>query len=662
MLDLLHTSGPTTFGTVSSGRNYDYTKIYGPDKPGEEAKENARIWNIYLDEAESYDADMIQGFRNIMDGLLVFAALFSAVVTTFVAQTSQTLQPDSAQITAYLLYENNQLLRAAGNRTIISDVPAAPLAPGSRTHTTIDICVNGLFFTSLALSLSTALLTVLAKQWIHAYTSIVPGGARTRALIRHFRFRGLTKWKLSEIIESLPMILHSSVAIFLVGLALYVSQLSSPICGVISAITAITFLFYFGTSVLPAFDIACPYRITFMFSLTEALFFAFRVIRCTFLRFWRPLDAQCWPHKPRKSLKMEEHNKVLDSFPTNTTILTWISLVWVADHSSNHSVKEAVCEGACGLLDEWSQHSYGTNIFHAALSTSEYVQLLEDVIIHSLLQLPDMMSTCATEDEIEKSIYGRLIVNFLKLSSSKSLLNIVNLEYWQNQIEMHLVKAYEKALMSKCHALSRCLLNWVGPDLALLSSLTAEFHSLLLTCALYGDAEDIHDLVARGIDLSWRANHNSWTALHWAASKGNLNAVTALVEQVPALVFVQANYPDFIGCTALDLAVRNGNSDVVAYLLDHGAHPNVLHVATHPLYWDFCCSHFHKFLAVIEVLLDHGWDRTTKDTYGRTFIGIAHSKQAHNLKTLVEHLENYQTVRLRPYGYLTSPTPNERAT
>ncbi|KAG6882613.1 hypothetical protein C0992_011219, partial [Termitomyces sp. T32_za158] len=54
------------------GRNYDYTKIYSPEKPGEEAKENARVWNVYLDEAENYDMDMIQGFRNIIDGLLVF--------------------------------------------------------------------------------------------------------------------------------------------------------------------------------------------------------------------------------------------------------------------------------------------------------------------------------------------------------------------------------------------------------------------------------------------------------------------------------------------------------------------------------------------------------------------------------------------------------------
>ncbi|KAG6895462.1 hypothetical protein C0992_001124 [Termitomyces sp. T32_za158] len=152
--------------TVPGGRNYDYTKTYSAEKPGEEAKENARIWNVYLDEAESYDADMIQGFRNILDGILVFAALFSAVVTTFVAQTSQALQPDNSQIMVSLLTETNQLLRAAGNRTSINAVPTSSLGSQSSTHTSTDVWVNGLFFTSLALSLSTALLSVLAKQWI----------------------------------------------------------------------------------------------------------------------------------------------------------------------------------------------------------------------------------------------------------------------------------------------------------------------------------------------------------------------------------------------------------------------------------------------------------------------------------------------------------------
>ncbi|KAG6904943.1 hypothetical protein DXG01_006079, partial [Tephrocybe rancida] len=150
-------------------RNYDYTFKYPRDKRGEEHKENARVWNVYLDEAEIYDTEMIQNFRSILDGLLVFAALFSAIVTTFVAQTSQALQPDNAQITVSLLVETNLLLRAAGNVTTLNAIPHG-LSPGETTHTTIDAWVNGLFFSSLSLSLSSALLTVLAKQWIQVTT------------------------------------------------------------------------------------------------------------------------------------------------------------------------------------------------------------------------------------------------------------------------------------------------------------------------------------------------------------------------------------------------------------------------------------------------------------------------------------------------------------
>ncbi|KAG6863366.1 hypothetical protein C0993_011816 [Termitomyces sp. T159_Od127] len=148
------------------GRNYDYRKRYNDDEPGKEAEDNARVWKVCLDEAGEYDMDMIQGFQDNINSLLVFAALFSAVVTTFVAQTSQALQPDNLQIMVSLLVENNQLLRAAGNKTSINTVPAASLGPESQTHTSIDVWVNGLFFTSLALALLTAFLSVLAKQWI----------------------------------------------------------------------------------------------------------------------------------------------------------------------------------------------------------------------------------------------------------------------------------------------------------------------------------------------------------------------------------------------------------------------------------------------------------------------------------------------------------------
>ncbi|KNZ72356.1 Ankyrin-1 [Termitomyces sp. J132] len=665
MPGLLLTSGTTTFGTASlGGRNYDYTKIYSPDKQGDEAKENARVWNVYLDEAENYDTDMIQGFQNIIDGLLVFASLFSAVVTTFVAQTSQALQPDNTQIMVSLLIENNQLLRAAGNRASISAVHAASPGPGSRTYTSIDVWVNGLFFTSLALSLSTALLTVLAKQWIQvgtflsihlsypytgeqAYTAIVPGDAKTRALIRHFRFQGLIKWKLGDIVESLPLILHGSVAIFLVGLALYVSKLSSPICGVVSAITALAFFFYFTTSLLPAFSIACPYRVSFMFSLIRPFMFAFRVIKCALLTLWytltRKSDRVIWPEMSRKSVKMTEHSEVfVDSHSLLGVAghLACDSLEWLLNHSSsNHSAKEIVAEGACGLLDEWpsSLHSFHPSGLGRLASISEHnFDLFLSTVEYALSQMPELSSTSMTEDEVDQSTCGRLIENLLKISSSKSLLDgrITYVgEDWRERIEDTLINAYRVAIKRRCHVLSRRILDWGYPNLLRYD------RQVLFHCAKRGKAEDICDLLDRGINID-RRDTNGWTALHFAAYSGNLDVVILLVEREPSLVSIETTLSSNSE-TALHLAVEQAHSDVVAYLLDHGAipPPNTLHVAAFPRF----VHHLNPCLVVN--LLDRGWDRSLKDADGRTPLDIARSEGHH---AIVEHLEHYQTVKLPP--------------
>ncbi|KAG6877999.1 hypothetical protein C0993_000959 [Termitomyces sp. T159_Od127] len=642
----------------SGGRNYDYTTIYGPDKPGEEAKENARVWNVYLDEAENYDADMIQGFRNIIDGLLVFAALFSAIVATFVVQTFQALQPDNAQIIASLLFENNQLLRAAGNRTSISAVPAAELGPGSRTSTSIDAWVNVLFFTSLTLSLSTALLTVLAKQWIQAYTTIVPGGAKTRALIRHFRFQGLMKWKLGDIIESLPLVLHSSVAIFLVGLALYVSQLSSAICGVVSVITSLAFLFYIGTSMLPAFDITCPYRIPFMFSLAQIVLIASHIARYVFLFLRYPggfnglqhVVARRWRGMSKSSLKMTEHHKVFAEDDTVFSVpnhLACDSLGWAFNHSSNHTVKEAVIKGACGLLDEWSSKIKVTSYLSKILiSSSTHDNLLLSTLLYSLSQLPHMSSTLTTEDEVEKSTYGRLVGNLMK-TCLKSLLteNIADLKVWREEVESALIESYGEAVRGRYRALSRRLLDWGHPLVQ-----SARGRLILFACAQKGGAEDIRDLVDRGMDLTQRDRPDGWTALHYAAVCGNLDSVVALVEREPNLIYDQANRR-----TALDLAITMTKPNVVAYLLDHGANPpsHALHVAT-----QLALSNPDGCLPLMAVFLDRGWDRAAKDVHGMTAIDIA---RGGDCIAIVEYLEHYHTVRLPPIS-IASLDSDERGT
>ncbi|KAH8822156.1 hypothetical protein DL96DRAFT_1447025, partial [Flagelloscypha sp. PMI_526] len=189
---------------------------------GQEASDDARVWKVYLDEAEVYDDDMVRGFRDTIDSLLVFAALFSAVITTLAVESSSVLLPDHMEIATHLLAEQVSLLRANGNASAISAIPSSNYAPSAATHATVDVWINALFFTSLSLAISVALVSVLAKQWLQAYTSLTLGTAKERALVRHFRFAGLEKWKLGDIVAALPLLLHLSLAIFAVGLILFV--------------------------------------------------------------------------------------------------------------------------------------------------------------------------------------------------------------------------------------------------------------------------------------------------------------------------------------------------------------------------------------------------------------------------------------------------------
>ncbi|KAK0212172.1 hypothetical protein DFS33DRAFT_1249163, partial [Desarmillaria ectypa] len=46
------------------------------------------------------------------------------------------------------------------------------------TPMTTGVWMNGLWSTSLALSLTTALALMLVKQWLHHYTALPPGNPR----------------------------------------------------------------------------------------------------------------------------------------------------------------------------------------------------------------------------------------------------------------------------------------------------------------------------------------------------------------------------------------------------------------------------------------------------------------------------------------------------
>ncbi|KAF9022075.1 hypothetical protein BDZ89DRAFT_1093352 [Hymenopellis radicata] len=205
---------------------FDYEQKYAPDPIYEEWSPKARVWRVYGDEATQIDIEMVAGWREGLDMLLVFAALFSGVVTTFVTTTCQSLRVDLAQVTNSLISEMVKVQRAMVHGA--EAVDAVPPAVTSFQLQASDFWVNGLWFMSLGLSLSTTLLAVLAKQWIHQYISVASAGSpRNRCRVRHFRYKALKKWHVPLLIELLPVLMHAALGLFFIGLVIYLCSLST---------------------------------------------------------------------------------------------------------------------------------------------------------------------------------------------------------------------------------------------------------------------------------------------------------------------------------------------------------------------------------------------------------------------------------------------------
>ncbi|PBK80971.1 hypothetical protein ARMGADRAFT_817839 [Armillaria gallica] len=314
---------------VGGNDPFDYEQRFPEDKRYEELGPLARVWRTYLEECGAFDIEMLEGWRDGLDVLLVFAGLFSAVVTTFVVQTSQNLQVNYGQVTATLLFELIDVQRAAANGTLVNNVPCSDLTPFSDFHPTIsDSLVNGLWFTSLSFSLTTALFAVLTKQWIHQYIAVPSGTPRDRCHVRQFRYMGLEQWGVGFIIGLLPVLLSASLGIFLVGLVLFLTPLQVVIASVVGAITLISFAAYFVSNFLPIMYPSCPYKTP----LSQYIFLSYTYIT----HLITLVSSASTPTKPPpRKFQDIEHAAV----ELRADDLDVYALGWLSNMSSNPSVQ-----------------------------------------------------------------------------------------------------------------------------------------------------------------------------------------------------------------------------------------------------------------------------------------------------------------------------------
>jgi hypothetical protein len=183
----------------------------------------------------------------------------------------QDIRP-SAQDTSNFYLANIYQLLAEPNR---SNVPTSlPASPPPFSPPTYAVWVNGLWFMSLVISISCAVLATLLQQWARRYLRVTQArfGLHKRARIRTFFAEGVEKSFLPRVVEALPTLIHVSLVLFFAGLAVFLWNVNLTIfklvlswIGLCTALYGCTMLISFVCRDSPYFTPLTPLALAVIF-------------------------------------------------------------------------------------------------------------------------------------------------------------------------------------------------------------------------------------------------------------------------------------------------------------------------------------------------------------------------------------------------------------
>lgn len=184
------------------------------------------------------------------------------MVTTFVVDSYASLQPDNTGELVFLMRQS-----LSQNYTFADGVlrPAVPFPSDTPFEAPLwALRVNGLWFASLIVSLSTASFGMLVKQWLNEYVAMDWITPEEQLRARQFRHRGLEDWKVFEIAAMLPLLLHVSLGLFFVGLCFYTAAANDIVGQSTFPLVSGWAFFALVSMVAPLASPRCPYKVSIL--------------------------------------------------------------------------------------------------------------------------------------------------------------------------------------------------------------------------------------------------------------------------------------------------------------------------------------------------------------------------------------------------------------
>ncbi|KAL0947436.1 hypothetical protein HGRIS_013545 [Hohenbuehelia grisea] len=351
------------------------------DALGQEMADDAKIWRTYAAESSRFDDAVVAEWNRTTDIILLFAALFSAVVTAFCIESYKLLGPNPQDITNALLSDISRSLDSQSNE--ISSPPTSSLPTQDFSPSTSAIWINALWFSALACSLGVGSLGMLVKQWLSAYLTGLPVAPRLRAHVRQYRYDTLRAWRTHDIINFMPLALSACLIIFLAGLSILLFESNRTIGILFAILVSFTVLIHTASVILPAIS-NCPWRTAIspvafafvqsmgkglraiavgMYSQTQLAFAATRLsmllsryhavavqisvylrLPVLFLTSRRYIPSRVpWPNPP------SELHSELDAVQEKCGVLEGRALLWLIRSSSNKILVDSTIQSLAGL-------------------------------------------------------------------------------------------------------------------------------------------------------------------------------------------------------------------------------------------------------------------------------------------------------------------------
>jgi hypothetical protein len=260
------------------------------------------IFSMYISRVQKFeDEKNVENWKGGADGILVFVrfcpvsttklfailqvlpltfqtGLFSSTVATFIALSYPNLQQDPNVITQSLLTQiSQQLSNANSNGTIVVASPSiqSPFSPPTSV-----VFINSVWFLSLMLSLTCALMATLLQQWARRYLQIVQ---RKYAPLHHARIheyfsRGARRFGIFGFVSALSLLLLISVFLFFAGLVVFAFRGNAVVAYFTAAIFGFLTVSYIALTLMSLIFHDCPYQTP----LTSVLWFSTQIIGLSF--------------------------------------------------------------------------------------------------------------------------------------------------------------------------------------------------------------------------------------------------------------------------------------------------------------------------------------------------------------------------------------------